>query len=115
MRLVVVGATGNVGTSLLEVAAADPEIDSILGIARRLPRDEFAKTTWVRTDITKDDLVPHFRGGEAVSTRRIRNGKLTPPNGPGIGVEPAPDLAERYPYRVPPPLTSAPALYQGSV
>ena len=30
-------------------------------------------------------------------------------------IEPEPDIAERYPYVTPPPLTAMPALYQGSV
>ena len=37
MRMVVVGATGNVGTALLRSLAEEPVVDSILGIARRLP------------------------------------------------------------------------------
>jgi hypothetical protein len=32
---------------------------------------------------------------------------------PGIGIEPEPDIAERYPYMTPPPLSSMPTLYQG--
>lgn len=38
MRVVVTGASGNVGTSLLAHLSADPEIDSTLGLARRLPQ-----------------------------------------------------------------------------
>ena len=37
MRVVVVGASGNVGTSTLAALANDPEIESVLGIARRIP------------------------------------------------------------------------------
>lgn len=33
MRVVVVGATGNVGTSLLEALAAEPEMETVLGLA----------------------------------------------------------------------------------
>jgi len=40
MRVVVVGATGNVGTSLLEALVAEPAVDSVLGLARRLPKLE---------------------------------------------------------------------------
>ena len=46
MRVVVVGASGNVGTSLLRSLAAEPAVESVLGVARRLPRAEFAKTEW---------------------------------------------------------------------
>jgi UDP-glucose 4-epimerase len=66
MRVVVVGATGNVGTSLLEALAAEPQVDSVLGLARRRPRGEAAKVRWVAADITADDLVQHFRGADAV-------------------------------------------------
>ena len=37
MRVVVVGASGNVGTSLLERLAGDPAVESVLGVARRRP------------------------------------------------------------------------------
>jgi UDP-glucose 4-epimerase len=66
MRLAVVGASGNVGTSLLRAVVKDGMIDSVVGIARRLPRARFAKTTWVAADIASDDLVPHFRGADVV-------------------------------------------------
>jgi UDP-glucose 4-epimerase len=66
MRVVVVGATGNVGTSLLELLAADREIDSVVGIARRRPRARFDKTDWVEANVETDDLVEHFRGADAV-------------------------------------------------
>lgn len=66
MRIVVVGATGNVGTSLIRAVADDPQIESVLGLARRVPEHEMPKTTWAKADITTDDLVPHFRGADAV-------------------------------------------------
>lgn len=37
MRVVIVGATGNIGTSLVEVLAVDEQIEAIVGIARRRP------------------------------------------------------------------------------
>jgi hypothetical protein len=37
MKAVVVGATGNVGTSVVAAAAGDPQVESILGVARRKP------------------------------------------------------------------------------
>ena len=66
MRVVVVGATGNVGTSLLTALADDPEVESVLGVARRTPTADFPKTEWARGDIADDDLVPRFRGADAV-------------------------------------------------
>ena len=66
MRVVVVGATGNVGTSLLGALARETRVDSVLGVARRLPDAEFAKVEWARADIAEDDLAPLFRGADAV-------------------------------------------------
>jgi len=66
MRVVIVGATGNVGTSLVRVLAGESAVDSVLGIARRGPELAVAKTEWQTADITRDDLVPLFRGAEAV-------------------------------------------------
>jgi nucleoside-diphosphate-sugar epimerase len=66
MRVVVVGATGNVGTSLLDRLVDDDNVDSILGLARRRPRLELPKVTWAGADIAHDDLVSHFRGADAV-------------------------------------------------
>jgi len=66
MRVVVVGATGNVGTSVLAALAEEPAVDTVLGLARRLPEREFAKTELARADVTSDDLVSHFRGADAV-------------------------------------------------
>lgn len=66
MRVAIVGATGNVGTSLLEALATEPSVDSILGIARRLPQIEAPKTEWRQADVRTDDLVPLIRGADAV-------------------------------------------------
>ncbi|MGV0745860.1 NAD-dependent epimerase/dehydratase family protein [Mycolicibacterium sp. XJ870] len=66
MRVVVVGATGNVGSSVVEVLAADDHVDSIVGIARRKPRWQPPKTRWVEADVSCDELEPHFRGADAV-------------------------------------------------
>ena len=66
MRVVVVGATGNAGTSLLRSLADEPAVDSVLGVARRLPELEFPKTEWAQADVAEDDLVPLFRGSDAV-------------------------------------------------
>ncbi len=62
-----------------------------------------------------DQLCASFVGGEQVAPDRIEHGALRPPEGPGIGIEPAPELAERFPFRTPPPVTTDPALYQGSI
>jgi UDP-glucose 4-epimerase len=66
MRVVIVGATGNVGTSLLEALALENAVESILGLARRRPLVSFEKTEWVEAEIATDDLEAHFRGASAV-------------------------------------------------
>jgi nucleoside-diphosphate-sugar epimerase len=66
MRVVVTGATGNVGTSVLRSLADEPAVESVLGVARRVPETQFAKTEWAAADITRDDLVPLFKGADAV-------------------------------------------------
>jgi UDP-glucose 4-epimerase len=66
MRVAIVGASGNVGTSLLESLAREPAVESVLGIARRLPSTESPKTEWRQADIRTDDLAPLFRGADAV-------------------------------------------------
>ncbi len=37
MRIVVTGATGNVGTSVLEALGRDARVKEIVGVARRIP------------------------------------------------------------------------------
>lgn len=66
MRVVVTGATGNAGTSLLRSMVAEPEIQSVVGIARRLPSLELSKVSWRSADVERDDLVPLFAGADAV-------------------------------------------------
>src|SRR5215211_7532976 len=66
MRVVVVGASGNVGTSLLGVLADEPAVDSVLGVARRLPELQYPKADWAQADISSSELVPLFRGADVV-------------------------------------------------
>jgi nucleoside-diphosphate-sugar epimerase len=66
MRVVVTGASGNVGTSLLRALAGDEAVTSVVGLARRRPGIEMAKTTWVTADVAADDLSGHFRGADVV-------------------------------------------------
>ena len=65
-RVVVVGATGNVGTSVVAALAEDPKVASILGVARRLPQWSVPRTDWAQADIARDDLVSLFRGADVV-------------------------------------------------
>jgi UDP-glucose 4-epimerase len=66
MRVVVVGATGNIGTSLLRSLSDEEKVESILGLARRLPGLTMPKVEWASADATSDDLAPHFQGADAV-------------------------------------------------
>ena len=61
-----VGATGNVGTSVLRSLENEESVQSVLGLARRLPGLRMNKVEWAAVDIARDDLVPHFRGADAV-------------------------------------------------
>jgi nucleoside-diphosphate-sugar epimerase len=65
-RVVVVGGTGNVGTSLVRKLANDPAVGSVLGVARRVPDWTLPKLVWAAADIRTDDLVGLFRGADAV-------------------------------------------------
>lgn len=54
MRIAIVGATGNIGTALLEELSERPEVGSVLGIARRLPENDTAPyrhAEWAAADI----------------------------------------------------------------
>jgi len=67
MRVVVVGATGNVGTSLVQALGDDPQVSEVLGLARRRPAWSPPKTQWATVDVGgDDDLVSHFRSADAV-------------------------------------------------
>jgi nucleoside-diphosphate-sugar epimerase len=66
MRVVVTGASGNVGTSVLEALGREPKVDEIVGLARRVPTIEMPKVRWVGADVVSDDLAPLFGGADAV-------------------------------------------------
>lgn len=62
MRVVITGATGNCGTALVEALVADPAVTSIVGISRRVPAWQPAKTQWRALDVGQDDLRGAFAG-----------------------------------------------------
>lgn len=66
MRVVVTGASGNVGTSVLEALGREAKVEEIVGIARRVPAVEMPKVEWVAADVAADTLVPLFAGADAV-------------------------------------------------
>lgn len=66
MRVLVTGATGNVGTSVVAELAADPAVDEIVGLARRIPMWSPPKTRFVAGDVRWADLVDLCRDVDAV-------------------------------------------------
>jgi nucleoside-diphosphate-sugar epimerase len=66
MRVVVFGATGNVGTSLLPALAADERVTSIVGVARRPPSSWWApEVEWIGADVAIDPLESIVAGADA--------------------------------------------------
>src|SRR5918992_5139375 len=66
MRVVVVGASGNVGTSLLRALAAEPAVESVLGVCRRIPKLSLPKVEWRSADVAGSPLRALFQGADAV-------------------------------------------------
>ncbi|MBE1877700.1 NAD-dependent epimerase/dehydratase family protein [Myceligenerans pegani] len=77
MRVVVVGATGNVGTALLRALHREPRITSLLGMARRFPdrgAAPYRHAEWRPVDVAAEGageamiaaLAEAFRGADAV-------------------------------------------------
>jgi UDP-glucose 4-epimerase len=66
MRIVVTGATGNVGSALVPQLLAAPEVTSVVGIARRPPQVHDAAVEWHALDIASDDLSQAFADADVV-------------------------------------------------
>jgi UDP-glucose 4-epimerase len=66
VRVVVTGATGNVGTSVIAALAADARVTEIVGLARRRPQLQSPRTTWIEADIVSAPLTEVFAGADAV-------------------------------------------------
>lgn len=66
MRVVVLGATGNVGSALLDALDADDRIAEIVGFARRAPELRPPKVRWVTGDVRTADLGALLDGAAAV-------------------------------------------------
>jgi UDP-glucose 4-epimerase len=66
MKIVLTGATGNVGTSTVQALSESEEIDEIVGLARREPTWAPPKTSWVEANVLSADLGAIFEGADAV-------------------------------------------------
>jgi UDP-glucose 4-epimerase len=66
MKVVVTGATGNVGTSTVAALSASEGIDEVVGLARREPTRRQAKTSWLEANVLTADLAAIFAGADAV-------------------------------------------------
>ncbi|CAN5641918.1 NAD-dependent epimerase/dehydratase family protein [soil metagenome] len=66
MRIVITGASGNVGTSLTTLLQNDNRVDEIVGIARRKPSWTLPKVRFVQREIGTDDLGPDLAGADAL-------------------------------------------------
>ena len=66
MRVVVTGASGNVGTSVLDVLADADPVEDVVAIARRLPMARDERARWRSADVARDDLAALFAGADVV-------------------------------------------------
>jgi len=67
-RIVITGATGNVGTAVVAALTRDADVEDVLCLARR-PAGVFGEDARIRTaaaDVTTTDLRPLFAGADAV-------------------------------------------------
>lgn len=66
IKVVVTGATGNIGTSVVRALAADDGVASIHGLARRQASWRADKFELAAVDVSQDDLVPHLRDADVL-------------------------------------------------
>ena len=66
MRIVVTGATGNVGSRLVPQLLAEPSVTSVVGLARRLPAEPDPRAEWHAVDVAETDLTPLLAGADVV-------------------------------------------------
>jgi UDP-glucose 4-epimerase len=67
---VIIGASGNIGTSTIEALLETPAVTRVVAVARRIPdadgRSESARVEWHSCDIVHDELDSLLHGADAV-------------------------------------------------
>ncbi len=66
LRVVVVGGTGNIGTSVVSALGADPSVAEVVALSRREPRWPSLNAHWREVDARTDELTTHLRGADVV-------------------------------------------------
>lgn len=66
MKILVTGATGNVGSALLPQLLSTPQVTSVVGLARRLPPTPDPRVEWHALDVAEDDLTHVLQGVDVV-------------------------------------------------
>ena len=66
MRIVVIGATGNVGSQLVPQLLEEPAVTSVVGLARRLPAEPDPRVQWHAVDVADGDLTTLLAGADVV-------------------------------------------------
>jgi nucleoside-diphosphate-sugar epimerase len=66
MKVVVTGATGNVGSALVRALVRDDRVERVVGISRRAPGWAPPGVEWAQADVARDDLRPQLAGADAV-------------------------------------------------
>lgn len=66
LRVVVTGASGNVGTSLVKALSKDPRVGTVVGVARRRPEWMVKGLEWVTADLGAEEPLDHVLTGADV-------------------------------------------------
>jgi nucleoside-diphosphate-sugar epimerase len=66
MRVVVTGASGNVGSAVVQELARQPQVEEVVGVCRRAHGWRPAGVRWVWADVAGDDLSRHLTGADAL-------------------------------------------------
>src|SRR5882672_6757474 len=66
MHIVITGATGRVGSAVIEALGKEPTVRSITALARHVPDRGTTNVFHVRADVAEESLAPLFEGADAV-------------------------------------------------